>query len=68
LHTGGSTCGDTSTKSRRASEAFCIASSVLTTHKLLPFSSINLTVEEVINSFMRNFGPLVDSWALLFFL
>jgi len=60
LHTGGSTCGDTSTRSNPTSTAFLIASSVSTTPRLLPFSSISLTVEVVMNSLIRNLGPLVD--------
>src|SRR3954463_7005601 len=56
LHTGGSALGDTSTRSRPASDACSIASAVSSTPRFSPFSSITRTLGAEMNSLKR--GPL----------
>jgi len=45
-----------------------MASFVSRTPRLLPFSSINLTEFVLMNSLIRNLGPLFEGAGLLFFL
>ena len=68
LHTGGDTFGEISTRSRPADSALSKASAILIIPIFSPFSSMSLTVSDVILSLTRTFGSLGLELYLLFFL
>jgi len=68
LHTGGFTFGDISTRSRPADSALVRASAISTIPIFSPFSSMSLTVSDVILPLTRTFGSLGLELYLLFFL
>ena len=68
MHTGGFTLGDISTRSKPAVSALLKASAISTMPMFSPFSSMSLTVSDVILSLTRTFGSLGLELYLLFFL